>query len=210
FDVFVWRSDNFTVPIALSAEGLPASVTCASQTIVPTQKHATFVLSADANAAAAVAPITIKGTATVAGQQLVREARAATITWTTQPGQNIPTISRLDRQTIVAVRDKAPFKITPKDLTLVVKQGDKATINFAVVRLWPEFKGAIAVQTITNQNNQPLIPGIAINNNQPVNVAADKTEGAAPLTVSTNVAPGVYSIVLRGSSQFQMEKVPKG
>ena len=41
-------------------------------------------------------------------------------------------------------------------------------------------------------------------------VAADKTEGTAPLTIGNNVAPGVYTLVLRGSSPYQMEKVPKG
>ena len=210
FDVFIWRSDNFTAPITLSADGLPAGVTCPPQAIAPTQKHAALVFSAAATAAPAVAAVTVKGTATVAGQPLVREARSATITWGTQPGQNVPSVSRLDRQTVIAVRDKAPFKITPKVDSLVVKPGDKATINFTVARLWPEFKGAIAVQTLTSQNNQPLIPGLVINNNQPVNVAVDKTEGVAPLTVGNNVAPGVYTIVLRGSSQFQMEKVPKG
>lgn len=210
FDVFVWRSDNFTAPITLSAEGLPAGVTCPSQAIAPTQKHAALVFTAAATAAPAVAAVTIKGTATVAGQPLVREARSATITWGVQPGQNIPTVSRLDRQTVIAVREKAPFKITPKVDSLVVKPGDKATINFTVARLWPDFKGVIAVQTLTSQNNQPLIPGIVVNNNQPVNVAADKTEGTAPLTIGNNVAPGVYTLVLRGSSPYQMEKVPKG
>ena len=118
FDVFIWRSDNFTAPITLSAEGLPAGVTCPPQAIAPTQKHAALVFSAAATAAPAVAAVTVKGTATVAGQPLVREARSATISWSVQPGQNVPTISRLDRQTVIAVRDKAPFKITPRSIRL--------------------------------------------------------------------------------------------
>src|SRR5262249_5536376 len=129
-----------------------------------------------------------------------------TITWTTQPGQNLPTISRLDRQLVVAVRDKAPFRITPKAAAMTVKQGEKTKIDFSVTRLWPEFKAQVTVQAIAQFNNQPLVAGIVFNNNQPVNVAADKTDGTGPLVISGNVAPGVYTLVLRGTAAFQFEK----
>lgn len=210
FDVLVWREDGFNVPITLTAENLPAGVICPPQKIGVGQKQATLVLSAATAAVPAVAAITVKGTATVAGQALVREARPATITWTTQPGQNIPTISRLDRQLVVAVRDKPPFRLAAKVDALTLKQGEKSTLNITVTRLWPEFKGQIAVQAITLLNNQSLVPGVIFNNNQPINVAADKTEAAAPLTISVNATPGVYSLVLRGTAQMQYEKVPKG
>jgi hypothetical protein len=210
FDVFVWREDGFTAPITLSVEGLPAGVICSPQQVAPGQKQSTLVLSAAANAAPAVTAITVKGTAVVNGQTVIREARPATITWTTQPGQNLPTISRLDRQTVVAVRDKAPYRVAPKADVLTVKQGDKTTLNFTVTRLWPEFKGQVAVQAMTLFNNQPLLPGVVFNNNQPVNVAPDKNEGSGSLTIGSNVAPGVYTLVLRGTAQHQFEKVPKG
>lgn len=211
FDVLVLREGGFNAPIELSAEGLPPGVTCPPQRIAASQKLATLVLSTDAKAAEADAVITVKGTAKINGQTLVREARPAGITWATPPQQNIPAISRLDRQLVVAVRDKAPFHITPKETALAIKQGDKATLNFKVARLWPEFKGVVAVRQVPGvQQNQPLIPGITFNNNQPVNVAADKTDGSGVIAVSGNAVPGVYSFVLYATSSHQFEKVPKG
>src|SRR5262249_32231194 len=87
FDVFVWRQDSFNGPIDLTAEGLPAGVTCLPQKIGPAQKMTTLVVSVAANAAPAVTAFTLKGTATINGQAVVREARPATISWSVQPGQ---------------------------------------------------------------------------------------------------------------------------
>jgi len=210
YDVFVWRHDGFNAPITLSAEGVPAGVTCTPQVIGPTQKQATLVFSAAANAAPAVAAITVKGTASVNGQQLVREARSASISWFNQQ-QNVPTISRVDRQLLLAVRDKPPYRITVKETALTIKLGDKIPLNFQVARLWPDFKAPIQVIASSGpQQNQPLIPGIQFNNNQPVTIAPDKTDGTGMLTISNNVQPGVYSFVLRAAAQYQFEKVPKG
>jgi hypothetical protein len=208
YDVFVWRLDGFKEPITLTAEGLPAGVTCPPQRISPTQKQATLVLSAAANAAPAVAALSVKGTATVNGQQIVREARPATITWSVQPGQNLPVISRVDRQLVCAVRDKPPFRLSVKQTELTVKQGDKGTINFNVTRLWPDFKAAVQVNASPGpQQNQPLIQGVQFNgNNQPVTVAADKTDGTATVNIGSNTPPGTYSYVLRGTAQHQFEK----
>ncbi|HEV3146762.1 MAG TPA: hypothetical protein VGZ47_22945 [Gemmataceae bacterium] len=210
FDVFVWRLDGFDAPINLTVEGLPAGVTCLPQRIGSTQKHATLVLSAAKEAPAVVAAYSVKGTAVWKDQTLVREARPATITWPTPPQQNIPAITRMDRQLVVAVRDNAPFRIESVTPAITSKPGDKATINLKVTRIWPEFKAPIQVQALTSPpGNQPLIPGLVFNNNQPLTIAADKAEGSAVLQVGANVQPGVYSFVVRGTAPFQFEKAPK-
>ncbi|HLW65893.1 MAG TPA: PPC domain-containing protein [Gemmataceae bacterium] len=210
FDVFVWRLDGFDAPITLSVDGLPAGVTCAPQQIGSTQKHASLILSTKADAPAVVAAIRVKGTAVYKGETVVREARPATITWQTPPQQNIPAITRMDRQLVVAVRDKAPFRIEPVTAAITSKPGDKATINLKVTRIWPELKAPIAVQAITvPPGNQPLVPGLVFNNNQPLTIAPDKNDGNAVLQIGANVQPGVYSLVLRGSAPFQFEKAPK-
>jgi hypothetical protein len=208
YDVLVWRLDGFKEPITLSAEGLPAGVTCPPQLVNPAQKQATLVFSAAADAAPTVAALTVKGTATVNGKPVLREARPATITWSVQPGQNIPTITRLDRQLICAVRDKAPFRLSVKQTELAVKQGDKGTINFQVARLWPDFKGAVQVGPSPGpQQNQPLFPGVQFNgNNQPVTIAADKADGTATINVASTAAPGTYSYVLHATASHQFEK----
>jgi hypothetical protein len=209
-DVFIWRRDGFNAPITLTAEGLPAGVSCPPQLIAPTQKQATLVFTAAANAAPTVASIKVKGTADLNGQKIVREARPASISWA-EPQPNVPTISRIDREFLIAVREKPPYRFTVKETALTVKLGEKAPLNFKVERLWPDFKGPIQVRaTHGPQQNQPLIPGLQFNNNQPVTIAADKSEGTGTLNVSNNAQPGVYSFVLRADAQHQFEKVPKG
>lgn len=208
YDVFAWRQDGFVGPITVTVEGLPAGVTCTPQSFGATQKQAAFVLSAAANAAVATSAITVKGTAVVNGKTVVREARPATISWQTQQA-NAPTLSRLDRQLVLAVREKAPFRLTPEVQQIAVKQGDKAQIKLKLARLWPELKAVVNVQAVTITGNQPLVPGIVFNNNQPLAIAADKTEGTGTLTIAQNVAPGTYTFVLRGAAQFQYGKTPK-
>lgn len=206
FDVFVWRQQGFVAPVALTVEGLPAGVTYTPQTVSPTQRQGTLVLSAAANAAVANSVLTIKGTATVAGSTLVREARPATISWPTPQGQNSPTVSRLDRQLFLAVRDKAPFRLTAETERITAKQGDKINLKLKLARLWPDLKAVVNVQAVTITGNQPLIAGIVFNNNQPLAIAADKNDGSGTLTIAQNVAPGTYTVVLRGAAQFQFGK----
>jgi hypothetical protein len=207
--VFVWRQDGFNAPVTLTVEGLPPGVTCTPQTLGMTQKQGTLVLSAADNAANSTSVITIKGTATIGGATVVREARPATISWPGQQGQNTPTISRLDRQVVLAVRDKAPFRITSESEQVTVKQGDKVNLKLKLARLWPDLKVAVNVQAVTVTGNQPLITGIVFNNNQPLAIAADKNEGAAILTIAQTVPPGIYSIVLHGiAAPVQFGKTP--
>jgi hypothetical protein len=103
-EVFAFRYDGFPGPVTLTAEGLPPGITCPPQMIGPNQRAGGLVLTAAANAAKFEGPIAIKATATVAGKPITREARSATITWGVQPGQNVPTISRLDYGLMVSVR----------------------------------------------------------------------------------------------------------
>jgi len=217
-EVFAFRSDGFTGPISLSTEGLPAGVTCVPQVISTAQRSGSLVLSAAPNAAAFTGPITIKGTATIAGKPVVREARSATITWAVQPMQNIPTATRLDSTVMLAVRDKAFFKVTaepenafftkageklPQPLTM--KQGEKLTIPFKVARIAPEAKVAITLrQTSTIQNPQQL--PLTVNNGQPLGaIAPDKSDGTFVIDAKNNAPPGTYSIVLNATAQIQYE-----
>src|SRR5438128_1308990 len=72
-------------------------------------------------------PITVVGTATINGKTVTREVRSATITWPV-PQVNTPTITRLDRDLVLAVRDKAPFSLTAGVQELTVLLGDKISV----------------------------------------------------------------------------------
>jgi hypothetical protein len=217
-NVYAFRQDGFTGPIALSAEGLPAGVTCPPQVLSTGQKAAALVLSAAPTAAAFTGPITIKGTATINGKPVVRDARPATINWAVQPGQNIPTLTRLDAFFMLAVRDKAMFKVTiePENAfvkkdeklaqPLTIKQGEKLTVPFKVARISPDAKVPITLQQVSHTQNVQQQP-VLVNNGQPLPaVAADKGDGTFVIDAKNNAPPGTYTIVLKAMAQIQYER----
>jgi hypothetical protein len=210
FTVFAWRQDGFVGDIALTIEGLPPGVTCPPQTLGGNLKQTSLVVSAAPGTAAWTGPITIKGTATIKGQKVVREARSATIVWPIQPQQNIPPLCRIDRSVVLAVRGQAPYSATPSLDKASVVQGDKATLKVKVARLWPDFKNPLTVQAMINPQRQEsdLPPTLRLNNNQPISIAANQAEGTLPITVGADVPPGTYNLVLRTQTQVPFNKDP--
>src|SRR5262249_37060808 len=85
--VLAWRHDGFNGEIALPVEGLPKGVNCPPQTLGPTMRHTLLVLSAAADAPGWTGDIKVKGTATIKGAKVVREARPGSITWPLQQPQ---------------------------------------------------------------------------------------------------------------------------
>jgi hypothetical protein len=217
--VYAFRSDGFTGPITLTAEGLPAGVTCSSQVIAPGQRSGALVLSAAASAARFNGPFTVKGTATISGKPVVREARSATIAWGVQPMQNIPTVTRLDSGLVLAVRDKAFFKVTAEPENafkakageklpqpLMMKQGEKLTVPFKVARPAPEAKVAITLRQISSTQNPQQMP-VTVNNGQPLPaVAPDKGDGTFVIEAKPNAPPGPYTVALFATAQIQYER----
>lgn len=218
-EVFAFRYDGFTGPINLSVDGLPAGVTCTPQVIGTGQRSGSLVFSAAPTAAAYTGPIKIKATATIAGKPVVREARSATIAWGVQPGQNIPTSTRLDQSLILAVRDKALFKITAEPENaftgkateklpqpLMVKQGEKLTVPYKVVRQSADAKVPLTLRQISTTPQPQQMP-LTVSNGQPLPpVAPDKNDGTFVIDVKTNAPPGMYEVVLAATAQLQLER----
>ncbi|HVS35520.1 MAG TPA: hypothetical protein VMS17_08060, partial [Gemmataceae bacterium] len=115
FNVYAWRRDGFAGDINLTVEGLPPGVTCPPQTLGGGARAMQMVLTAAPDAAAWTGEIKVKGTATIKGQPVVREARAGGPTWPSpQPQQPMPLAGRVERSLALAVRpDKAPWSIAP-------------------------------------------------------------------------------------------------
>src|SRR5438128_8106963 len=90
--------------------------------------------------------------------------------WPVQPQQNIPTISRVDRELVLAVREPAPFAIASSLDKAVVQQGDKVNLTLKLNRISADLKQPIAIQTVDNIQGLPVSP-IAINNAQPFTIA---------------------------------------
>ncbi len=200
FSVFAWRQDGFQGNIELTVEGLPKGVTCPPQVVGGQQRVTSLVLNGAADAPAWTGTITVKGTATIRGKQVVHEARTASIVWPVQPQANIPTVTRLDRGLVLAVRDKAPFRLDAALDKAAILQGDKAQITLKLTRVWPDFKTPLQVLLMDPVQN------LIVNNNQPANIAPGKDTVTVPVTVNANLAPGTYGIVFRGQAQIPFNK----
>ncbi len=210
--VFAWRHDGFTGDVALSVEGLPPGVTCPPQVLAGATRRATLVLTAAASAAEWTGEIKVKGKATIAGKEVVVEARSGGIVWPVQPQQNITTVSRLDRGLMFAVRGKtAPYLLTASLDKATVTQGGKAAIKVKLDRLWPEFKTPLVVQSMQTQQAQgaELPTTLRVNNQQPITIGPAQKEATLNVTVGPDVPPGDYNIVLHSQTQFPYNKDPK-
>lgn len=205
FTVLIWRLDGFNGEIALTAEGLPSGVTCQPQTVGADARQAILIVSAAENAPVWTGSFTVKGTATINGQTLVREARPATITWPVAQA-NIPAVSRLDRGLVLAVRDKPPFLLAAGIDSTSVIAGDKLTVPVKLTRLAPDLKAPLQITAMNLPANFTLSTG----NNQPVAIPPDKDEGNVVFDVKANVAPGMYTIVLLGQTQVPFSKDLEG
>jgi hypothetical protein len=198
--VLAWRLDGWNGDIHLTAENLPPGVTCEPQVIGSGLRQGNLVLSAAPTASLGAWQLKVKGTAVINCRTIVREARAAGVTWPVPPQQNIPTISRLDNGLFAALREKAPFSLAASIDKPALIQGDKCTLSLKLARLWPDFKTPLQAVAFD------LPPNLAINNNQPITMAPGKDVITAPVSTAPNIVPGTYSLVLRATAQVPFNK----
>jgi hypothetical protein len=201
YTVYAHRDDGFKGDIALTMEGLPAGVTCPPQTLSSNMKMTQLVVIAADNAADAIAAVKVTGTAVINGQKVIRLARPATVTWGVPPQQNIPTVTRLDHELMIAVRDKAPGKLTAGKDKVAVSLGDKIEIPLKLARTSPEFKANLQIAPVPGEF--PI--GMAFGN---LTFAPGKDDVTASVTVGPNTPPGKYNLVFRGFAPISPS--PKG
>ncbi len=221
YEVYVHRIDGCNAAITVTAEGLPAGVTAKPTVIGPAARWGMLVLNVGESAKEFTGAFAVKATAEVGSKRLVREARPASITWGSQPNQNIPLLARLTDSLVLAVRPEQGFftlKIDPAAIVLkpaggketkatgpiVVKQGDKLTLPVKVTWVSSEKQNVTlaADPMLQNQNQNPIQvqPG-----QQPTK---DKPEGVVNLDVRPNAVPGKYAIVIRGESPVPFVRDP--
>jgi hypothetical protein len=198
FNVYVWRLGGFNEEITLSGEDLAPGLGLKPQVIAPGVKQANVVIHADSGANPWAGAIRIVGTATVNGKKLTREVRSATITWPVQL-PNTPSITRMDRELVLAIRDKAAYSLVLGAEKLTIPQGEKISIPVKLVA--GEFKGNVTVVALGGP------PGL---NALPVTLTPGMAGGTAVLDPKggTPIAPGNYTIFLRGSTQPINPKQP--
>ena len=137
------------------------------------------------------------GRAEIAGREVVRQARSATVTWAVaQP--NFPTLSRLDHANIVAIRPSPAFRIDADLSSATIAPGQALDVPFKIVRLRPDFKGPIQIHLPDPlQGNRGGAP-------QPIaNVNVNQKEGRATLRFPRQFATeGTHVLVIHAQCRY--------
>ena len=115
--VLAFRRDNFDGEIQLGVEGLPAGVTCAPARIATNKNSELLFLTAAENAQNWSGAIRVVGKAKAASRELVREARAGSLSWTVPDYNNEAPRPRLTRELFLAVSsaESAPISVEPSE-----------------------------------------------------------------------------------------------
>ena len=135
--VLAFRRENFNGEIELGVEGLPPGVRCAPATIETNKNSALLLLTAAPDATTWYGPLTVMGKSKVADHDLVREARAASISWTVPDYNNESVRARLTRSLFLAVSgaESAPITIEPAEVKIwEVPAGAKLQVPLQLAR----------------------------------------------------------------------------
>lgn len=191
YSLMIARLRGFTGDITVSSEQLLPGVTMKPQVVAGNQKQAAFVVSAAPEAPPAAGAIKLLGMAVINGKKVIREVRGATITWGIgQQQQNVPMIARLDRELVLAVRDKASYRVNVDKDTISILQGERLTVPVKVA--YGEYKGPVSLVALA------LPTGMVM---QPVTVNPGKEAVQINFDSKTTVLPGNYTLILRGQTQ---------
>ncbi|HEY2157849.1 MAG TPA: PPC domain-containing protein [Isosphaeraceae bacterium] len=207
--VLAWRIDGFGGPILVRAEGLPEGVRCPPVVIPAGAVSAPIIVEADASAKPGVGVLRLVGqdasakpsdfwaeTAPGPDDGRLREAIPGSIL---RPPPTIQgtavkvTPARATRGFAVAIREGAPFMLTARPRRAVVAQGQPVELDVSV-KPGPGFDDAIAITGWEPPAGMP--PPTS-------SIAKGATSARVDWPVPKGLAPGEYTLVLKGSATHQ-------
>lgn len=190
-DVFVFRRDGFAGEVRVSVEGLPEGVTCAPAIIGPGLDTTTLILNATEQAPAWKGTFRIVGKATVASQELTREARSGSVLFAA--AANLPALGRLIRGNYLAVSgtetESFLVEVGPGQTWSMSRAGN-LEIPVKVTRRG-EIKAAITLTPVG------LPPNVAP---QPLALDANTNEGKLILQIPPSVALGDFTFFVQAQT----------
>jgi hypothetical protein len=201
-DLVVQRRDDFSGEIEVSAEGLPAGVTCPTAVLGGDVSRGALVFIAAESAAAWAGPIKIVGKAKVEGRGVVREARYGLVVWGTNNRQQQPAVFRLDSSLQLGVIDK---------------ETDPALVQFGEDKIWETSLGGkleIPVTVTRRGDFKEAIKLTAVGLPQQIrpkelNIDGGKGEGKFEVELNQqNVQPGVYTFYAKGETKRKYARNP--
>ncbi len=199
FQLYVLRTGGFNETITIEGKDLPPGIAVDTQRIAPGVKVAALVVHAKTGAGDFVGGLKLTASATVDGKKLVREVRSATMSWAVTAA-TVPAIARMDRELVVAIRDKATYQLAAGGKDIVVAMGERITIPVKL-NATGAFKGSVQVAAL----NPP--PGLI---SQVATLTMGQAGGSVALDTGKkvgNIQPGVYTIFLIGQTEPPNPKI---
>ncbi|WP_299466799.1 hypothetical protein [uncultured Gimesia sp.] len=190
------RQDGFTGDIVITAENLPEGVSAAPLTLSGKTDRGVLVISADPSAKTWAGEIRIVGKAQLNNQQVVREAKFASLIWGHVFADAIRVRSRLTMRMPLAVngQEQAPVIIAPvENKAWTVELNQKLEIPIKVTENGPR---------TGNLTIEPHELFGMLRSPPTVNIAEKETEGTLVIDFRPNgnfqIEPGQYQFALQG------------
>ena len=146
--VLAFRQDGFGGDIDISADGLPAGVTCYPTKILAGKNDGLLLLTASEATARWIGAIRILGKTHVGDAEIAHEARSGAVRWNVPDFNNEAVQARLTRDFALAVSgtEAAPLSIDPaEDKVWEIAAGAKLEIPLRITRRG-EFKEALKLK----------------------------------------------------------------
>jgi hypothetical protein len=201
--VLAFRTGGFAGEITLSAEGLPAGVSCPPVTLNAGANGATLLLVADENAPAFVGPIRVVGKAVAGAARLTRVARAGTVVWGVTDSTSEPWRSRVAQELMLAVTsgEVEPIAVAPAEQ----KVWEQSVAGVIEVPLKVTRRGAYAGAVQLKPAGAAQLAAAPA-----FEVAAGATDAKLTLDVGALALPaGQYSVHLLASSAGAYDRYPQ-
>ncbi len=134
--VLALRRDGFDGAIELTVENLPKGISAAPGRIESGKNTGLILLHASGKAAGSVEFVQVRGTASVGGTNLTREARPTSLTWAVPDATTEPAFSRVGANCVVSVMEETfPLRLSAaENKTWEAVAGSKIKIPLKVER----------------------------------------------------------------------------
>ena len=192
--VYAYRRDGHTEAIQLTAENLPAGITCRPSVIGPGQTTAKLVLTAAIDAPEQIAPISIVGQSGIAETAIKHAAQVATLIH--DPINGLPRTARLTESLVAGVmKDEQPFTIVVDAMNAEFSQDQQLMVPVRIEKR-NGFDGKVDL-SFYGIPGEVDAPNVAIEPGQTRVVARIYFKEKAPPSTSTILVQGTAAVPYR-------------
>ena len=189
--VLALRRDGFDGVIELAVENLPKGVSASPGRIEAGKNSGLLLLHASGGAAGVAEFVKIRGTASVGGTNLTREARATSLTWPVPDSTTEPAFSRVGANCVVSVMEETfPLRLSAEeDKTWEATAGGKIKIPLKVEREG-EFTASWKLKPVGVAGLEPM---------KEFDFDPKSTNAVCEIDLGQQkLAPGTYTFALQG------------